>query len=99
MRVLGRLGHYVTQSGFGITPIVGLVSLPFRVRPRPGEVDEIVEIPLHHALDASRYALHQHPGSIRAHYHLFWEEVVLGGPTVAVLMGLYEELFRGKATR
>jgi 8-oxo-dGTP pyrophosphatase MutT (NUDIX family) len=94
VEVLGRLGDYVTHSGFRIAPIVALVSPPLDLRARPGEVDEILEIPLAHALrpDSYQLRLHTHLGEERGHFFLAYEEWIVSGPTVALMMGLYEEL-------
>jgi len=45
--VLGRLSEQlVVVTGFRLTPWVGSVPYPYPYRPHPGEVDEILEVPL-----------------------------------------------------
>jgi 8-oxo-dGTP pyrophosphatase MutT (NUDIX family) len=45
--VLGRLSEtLVVVTGFRLTPWVGSVPYPYPYRPHPGEVDEILEVPL-----------------------------------------------------
>ena len=94
VEIIGRLGDYVTHSGFRIAPIVGIVTPPLSLRPSPDEVDEILEIPLSFALRADSYQLrtHSHSGQQRAHYYLAYQDWIVSGPTVSLLMGLYEEL-------
>jgi 8-oxo-dGTP pyrophosphatase MutT (NUDIX family) len=94
VQLLGRLGDYVTHSGFRITPVVGVVTPPLDLLPRPGEVDAILEIPLDHVLQPDSYRLrrHAHLGRPRANFYLEFEEWVVAGPTVSLLMGLYEQL-------
>jgi len=93
VEVLGRLGDYVTHSGFRIAPVVGLVATPFDLQPRPGEVDAIFEIPLEVAMDARSYRLRGRPDAPRrAHFSLESGGHTIAGPTVSVLMGLYETL-------
>lgn len=94
VEIIGRLGDYVTHSGFRIAPIVGLLTPPLSLHAAPGEVDEILEIPLCHTLRPDSYELrrHTHLGEERGHYFLAYEEWIVSGPTVALMMGLYEEL-------
>ena len=95
VRVLGRLGDYYSHSGFRIAPVVGLVAPPLRLTPRPGEVEEILEIPLSFALDPSSYQLRRSPSEEpRAYFILDHQGVVVAGPTVSLLIGLYEELLK-----
>jgi 8-oxo-dGTP pyrophosphatase MutT (NUDIX family) len=99
VEIKGRLGDYVTHSGYRIAPIVGLVNPPLELRARPGEVDAILEIPLAHALRADSYQLrrHRHLGEERGHFYLAYEEWIVSGPTVSLMMGLYEELAKTHA--
>lgn len=94
VEILGRLGDYVTHSGFRIAPIVGLVTPPLDLRAKPGEVDEILEIPLSHTLRPDSYQLRRHTylGEERGHFFLAYQEWIVSGPTVAIMMGFYEEL-------
>jgi 8-oxo-dGTP pyrophosphatase MutT (NUDIX family) len=55
VRVLGELTPiHVLVSGFTLHPIVGVTDTRPVFRPAPGEVDEIVEVPLADLRDASR---------------------------------------------
>jgi len=55
VEVLGRLGDYVSHSGFRVAPTVALVHPPFELTPQPGEVEAIVEVPLSRIVDSSSY--------------------------------------------
>lgn len=93
VQVVGRLGDYVTHSGYRIAPVVALVKPPLALAPQEGEVEEIVEIPLAFALRSDSYHLVRHaPDAPRAHFFLEYEAVVVTGPTVSILMGFYEAL-------
>lgn len=97
VRVLGRLGEYVSHSGFRIAPVVGVVDDPGVLVPREGEVEEILSLPWTRAFDSSQYQLRRHPdradGSTHAHYFLVMGAAsAVTGPTVSILMGLYEAL-------
>ena len=54
---IGYLDRLDTISAFSITPVVGVVREGFVVRPEPGEVAEIFEVPLEYIL---------HPGRMRS---------------------------------
>jgi 8-oxo-dGTP pyrophosphatase MutT (NUDIX family) len=94
VQLLGRLGDYVTHSGFRITPVVGVVTPPLDLKPRLGEVDAILEIPLDYVLHPDSYRLrrHNHFDTPRANFYLEFDEWIVAGPTVSLLMGFYEQL-------
>ena len=103
VRVLGRLGDYVTHSGYRIAPIVGLVAPPLDLVPHPGEVDEILEFPLATVFDSRSYQLWRVPGESgeggrgRAHYFLEHGGATVSGPTLSLMMGLYRALLETHA--
>lgn len=91
VEVLGRLGDYYSQSGFRIVPVVGLVRPPLQVRPNPGEVDAIYEISLARMLASDSYRITwRHTG--RGHIAYVEDGVRIAGPTVSLMIGLYESL-------
>jgi 8-oxo-dGTP pyrophosphatase MutT (NUDIX family) len=95
VEIIGRLGDYYSQTGYKIVPVVGLVTPPLNLIPHPDEVDEIIEIPLQVVFDSKSYRLHQTmPG--RAHYSLTYQQARVAGPTVSIMMGLYEEIIRSR---
>ena len=95
VRVLGRLGDDYTHSRYRIAPIVGIVTPPLELVPQPGEVEEIIEIPLPYLLRSDSYVLRSHAGAAsRAHFSLTHAGASITGPTVCILMGLYAELAR-----
>lgn len=95
VEIIGRLGDYYSQTGYKIVPVVGLVTPPLDLVPHPDEVDEIIEIPLRKVFKSESYKLHQTmPG--RAHYSLTHRQARVAGPTVSIMMGLYEEILRSR---
>lgn len=46
VEVLGALPDYLTGTGFSVTPVVGLVHMPFTLHPDTFEVADIFEVPL-----------------------------------------------------
>lgn len=93
VRVLGCLGHYFTQSGYRITPVVGLVTPPFELTPHPGEVEEILEAPLSALTRNSSYRIWRTDNERReSFYAMEHGDIRLTGPTVCLAMGFYEAL-------
>ncbi len=95
VRLLGRLGDYYTHSGYCIAPVVGIVTPPLQLVPYPGEVEEIIEIPLPYLLRSDSYRLRSYAGvASRAHFSLTHVDATITGPTVCILMGFYDQLAR-----
>lgn len=59
VEVLGTLPTYVTGSAFIITPVVALVTPGFEVRPNPGEVAEVFEVPLGYLMNPAHHRRHE----------------------------------------
>jgi 8-oxo-dGTP pyrophosphatase MutT (NUDIX family) len=53
--LVGRLDTYVTGTGFEITPVVGIVSVPFSLTVDPFEVADVFEVPLCFVLDPANH--------------------------------------------
>lgn len=96
VEVIGRLGDYYTQTGYCIGPVVGLVTPPLDLTAHPHEVAEIIEIPFSTVLRSDSYQLVGRSVD-RAHFSLIHADTRVAGPTVSILMGLYEELLRSQA--
>lgn len=95
VEVMGRLGDYYTQTGYRISPFVGLVTPPLGLKAHPDEVEEIIEIPFGKVLRSDSYQLVGHSNE-RAHFSLIRDRARVAGPTVSIMMGLYEELLRSR---
>jgi len=99
VRIIGRLGDYVSLSGHHIAPIVGIIEPPLRLSLSPNEVEEIVEIPLDNVFSTDSYQLRRHGrDSSHAHYCLVHGEAWVVGVTVSILMGFYEQLVEARET-
>lgn len=59
VEVLGTLPTYVTGSAFIITPVVALVTPGFTLRPNPGEVADIFEVPLGYLMNPAHHRRHE----------------------------------------
>ena len=51
VEILGELPHYLTGTGYRVTPVVGLVEPGFELRLDAFEVAEAFEVPLHFLMD------------------------------------------------
>jgi 8-oxo-dGTP pyrophosphatase MutT (NUDIX family) len=93
VRILGSLGEYYTQSGFRITPVVGVVAPPLNLVASPSEVSEILEVPLSILTQARNYRIWRTdlPRN-EAFYALEVDDIRVTGPTVCLAMGFYEAL-------
>jgi len=97
VEVLGRLGDYVSHSGFRVAPVVALVTPPFELRPQPGEVEAIAEIPLARLVDPKSYFIFRFQDrQDRAHFAMETDQnaIMLTGVTVSIAIGFYGELLK-----
>tara|TARA_R110002072_G_scaffold89232_8_gene200112 strand:+ start:32417 stop:33040 length:624 start_codon:yes stop_codon:yes gene_type:complete len=91
VELLGSFGHYFSQAGYRIDPLVGIVDPAFDYQPDPSEVASIHWIELQHMLDPERYDL-TWMGADRAYFGFDNHEIHVGGPTVSLMIGLLEWL-------
>jgi 8-oxo-dGTP pyrophosphatase MutT (NUDIX family) len=96
VEVVGRLDTYITGTGFEITPVVGLVRVPFPLRLDAFEVDEMFEVPLAFILDPANHQRHTRElrGRTRSFFVLPYEHRYIWGATAAMLVNLAEVLTR-----
>jgi 8-oxo-dGTP pyrophosphatase MutT (NUDIX family) len=91
VELLGRLGRFRTGTGYLVYPIVGLVELPVVLRPDPGEVAEIFEVPLSFILDQSNHKPHllELDGRRVELVAMPYGEYYIWGATAGMLRSLY----------
>ena len=105
VEVLGELAPYTTITGFVVTPIVALVSPPFKLRIDPLEVAEAFEVPLRFLMTPAHHQRHQieFEGRSRQFLSMPWDGTGEGGTlrryfiwgaTAAMLRNLYAVLSR-----
>ncbi|MGH7073628.1 MAG: CoA pyrophosphatase [Stellaceae bacterium] len=94
--VVGELDLFLTGTGFAITPVVGLVRVPFPLRPEPGEVAETFEVPLDFILDPANCELRsgERNGRMRQFFVFAYHGHEVWGATAAMLVNLTEILTR-----
>jgi 8-oxo-dGTP pyrophosphatase MutT (NUDIX family) len=100
--VLGRLGDYVTQSGYRISPVGAMAQQPLSIerdlQAEPDEVAAIYALAANRVFTSDAYRL-QHFGS-HGHYAFHDEpssdNIRIAGPTVSIMIGLYEEVLKSQ---
>ena len=97
--IVGRLDQYVTRTGFTVTPLVGLVTPPFRMSPDADEVAEVFEVPLDFLLDPANHKREHrlHKGARREFFAMPYGDYYIWGATAGMLMNLYDVLSRPTA--
>jgi 8-oxo-dGTP pyrophosphatase MutT (NUDIX family) len=92
--VIGRLDTYVTGTGFEITPVVGIVKVPFALTIDPFEVSEVFEVPLSFVVDPKnhRRTVREFEERRREFFVLPFENRNIWGATAGMLVNLAEVL-------
>ena len=94
VEVLGELPSHRTVTGFEVTPVLALVTVPFVARAEPGEVDEVFMVPLDHVANPARYGIQSRlwRGQRRRYYAVPWGPYYIWGATARILRGLADRL-------
>jgi 8-oxo-dGTP pyrophosphatase MutT (NUDIX family) len=94
VEVLGRLGDFLTGTGFRITPVVALVPPDLPLRPDPHEVAAVFEFPVATLLDpgAPRRERQERRGIVRDVWIWPHPKHYIWGATAAIMVHLAERL-------
>ena len=94
VEILGYLPEYRTGTGFRVTPVVAVVKPPFNLRPEPGEVAEIFEVPFSFLMDSANHQQHsQHyRGKLRHYFAMPYGEYFIWGATAGIIVTLARAL-------
>ena len=94
IKPIGRLGEYVTRTGFSITPVVAFIAPPFKICHNPFEVEEVFEVPLEFLLDPANHKRHHSKagGHTREFHAMVFKGYYIWGATAGMLINLYEVL-------
>jgi 8-oxo-dGTP pyrophosphatase MutT (NUDIX family) len=94
IELVGQLDLYVTRTGFEVTPVVGIVTPPFAIKPDPFEVAEVFEVPLSFIIDPKNHQKQSrlYKGIERKFYVLPYEDRYIWGATAGMLVNLSEVL-------
>ncbi|MBV8458512.1 MAG: CoA pyrophosphatase, partial [Acetobacteraceae bacterium] len=98
VEVLGRLGDFLTGTGFRITPVLGLIPPDLPLRPDPHEVDAVFEFPIETLLDpdAPRRERQERRGIVRDVWIWPHPKHYIWGATAAIMVHLAERLRDGE---
>ena len=98
VELLGRMPEYLTRTGFRITPVVGILTPPFELRPDANEVDEIFEVPLAFLLDPAnrQRQSREWQGELRWFYAMPYEGHYIWGATAGMLVNLSNHVGQGR---
>ena len=94
VRVVGEADHYRTVTGYGITPVVGIVPPDLALEANPNEVADWFEAPLAFLLDPAnqqRKTAHFR-GRERHYFEISWNGRQVWGATAAMLVNLSRRL-------
>ena len=94
VRIVAEADPYRTVTGFGVTPIVGVVPPDLPLPPTPAEVASLFEAPLAHLIDPAnqlRREVEFH-GRPRHYFEIVWEGRRIWGATAAMIVNLSRRL-------
>jgi 8-oxo-dGTP pyrophosphatase MutT (NUDIX family) len=94
VRPLGYLDHYLSGTGFLVTPVVGLVRPQAPLHLNPNEVADAFEVPLDFLVDVANHALHSREwrGRQRRYYAIPFGDRYIWGVTAGIVRNLSERL-------
>ncbi len=92
---IGHLGPYLTGSGYRITPVLAYVRDGFSLRPEPGEVADIFEVPLEFLMSPGNHLKlsRQWNGARRYFYAMPYKRHYIWGVTAGILRSLYDTIY------
>jgi len=88
--VLGAMGHYYTQTGYRIVPVLGIVREPELAR-CTDEVEALYELDAARILSGAHYNIDWY-ASGRGHITYTEGEARVSGPTLSLMTGLHRRL-------
>ncbi len=93
--IIGHMPHYLTGSGFSITPVLAVVNTPLDLRLNPDEVADIFEVPLSFLMNPANHRRESRlfNGKERFYYAMPYQERFIWGITAGIIRGLYERLY------
>ncbi len=96
VEVLGRMGDYVTGTGYRITPVLGLLPPGLSLQPSPEEVESVFELPIDVLLDPQAPQRQRQRHHVRGIWREYWvwphPEHYIWGATAAILVHLAQKL-------
>jgi 8-oxo-dGTP pyrophosphatase MutT (NUDIX family) len=94
VRILGTADPYRTVTGYGVTPVIGVIPPDLELNPNPTEVADWFEAPLDFVLDPAnqRRMTADYQGRTRHYYRIDWQGRQIWGATAAMLVNLSKRI-------
>jgi 8-oxo-dGTP pyrophosphatase MutT (NUDIX family) len=94
VEVLGSLPHYLTITGYQVTPVVSLVDAGHKYEPDEFEVADIFEVPMAYLMNPHHHEqrMWESPQCYRRFYAMPYENKFIWGATAGMLRNLYHFL-------
>jgi 8-oxo-dGTP pyrophosphatase MutT (NUDIX family) len=94
VEIIGQLGRYRTISGFEVTPYIGIIEPPLRLKRDRNEVASIFEVPLSYLMDKKNHLVHYANRNGQPHpiYFIHWQQQHIWGATAAFVRNLSNHL-------
>jgi len=94
VEVIGIADRYRTITGFEVTPVLGIVPPGLALRPDPGEVADLFEVPLDYLLDPAHQQVRtaRYQGRDRHYFEIDHEGRRIWGATAAMIVNLGRRL-------
>jgi 8-oxo-dGTP pyrophosphatase MutT (NUDIX family) len=94
VEVLGSLPHYLTITGYQVTPVVSLVDAGHAYAPDEFEVADIFEVPMAYLMNPHHHEqrMWESPQGHRRFYAMPYENKFIWGATAGMLRNLYHFL-------
>ena len=94
VEVLGLLPHYLTITGYQVTPVVSLVDAGHTYEPDEFEVADIFEVPMEYLMNPHHHEqrMWESPQGYRRFYAMPYENKFIWGATAGMLRNLYHFL-------
>lgn len=92
---LGVLDHYLTGTGFRVTPVIGIVDPGLTLVLDSNEVADTFEVPLPFLMDPSNYQRHTRTiGGVERHFYAVpFGDRFIWGATAGILRNMHQRLF------
>jgi 8-oxo-dGTP pyrophosphatase MutT (NUDIX family) len=81
LTIIGRTDKFLTNTHFLVTPYVAHFNYPYPYRINPDEIEQVIEVPLRHLIDAENFEINQweKDGIVwDIHYYNFFGEIIWG---------------------
>ncbi len=94
VNVVSEISTHETVTAFTMHPFVGLITEGFEIRPEPGEVEEVFNVPLRHVLDINNFSIQGRyfRGDRRTYYTVPYGPYYIWGASARVLYRMAERM-------